>query len=440
MNKETFYRITAELKRILLGSEFDGHVYAVGGSVRDLVMGNEIKDIDLVVDLDNGGIRLAHWLDDNGWLHQKVVTYPTFGTAMFKLSGFPEHEIEAVYTRGEKYTKGSRNPETVFCSIQDDAFRRDLTINALYYNISNGEIVDFTGKGMDDIATHTIRVTNDNPDIVFTDDPLRILRVVRFASRYGWEIEKATYDSMVLNAGSLSIISQERKTAEFTNMLMCERVEYALALLNSVLGDDYGLVFGEQWPTVKCSFLQRAALVKDSEQDLCIRLGILFFWRDRDVVREILTHLKYPNVVIDEVLAIIDTDSLGELAEAVCNPSDWLSYVIAKHQYRCGDKDRFWRFLQVFRAERMMCIGDEYTVEGLLDRISDLTESRNLDMYAYKLPVDGDDIMELLGCGPCRMVKEVKDFLLDVAFQNPSLTREECIGLINDNFTKKTEL
>lgn len=431
MNRDTFYKITSELQHVLAGSEFEGHVYAVGGSVRDLVMGNPIKDIDLVVDLEEGGIRLANWLEGQGLLGQRVVTYPTFGTAMFRLASFPEHELEAVHTRGEKYTSGSRNPETCFCGIREDAFRRDLTINALYYNIASGEIMDFTGKGLDDIRDHVIRVTNDDPDVVFTDDPLRILRVVRFASRYNWEIEKQTRLSMRRNVESLSIISQERITAEYTSMLTCENAWYAMRLLDWLLCDKYRLLFGKyDWAAWGCVW-KTGEVIDDVPQDIVTRLGVVFGGAYRDVIAGVLRYMKYPNSVVDEVLAITDPDSIRDFTVAVNDTDGTVRYEAAKNQHRCGSRETYDRFLTVLWTHLIFWYGDRYTADGAIERVRELSDT--LDMYGYKLPVDGDDIMGILGCGPCRIVKDAKDALLDIAFMDPSLTRDGCVRYLEEN-------
>ena len=188
MDKKRFIDINKYVADAIAGTEFEGNVYAVGGSVRDYVMEQEIKDIDYVVSLPDGGIRLAEFLDNKCLTSTPVVKYERYGTAMVRLSEFPNENIEFVQTRSEKYSKDSRNPETEYGSIEEDALRRDLTINALYFNISTGKIVDPTGWGMFDIENHTIRTTTD-PDKVFEDDPLRILRVIRFAARFGWVME-----------------------------------------------------------------------------------------------------------------------------------------------------------------------------------------------------------------------------------------------------------
>ena len=186
MKHETYIKIKTYLSDLIRETEWEGHVYTVGGCVRDELMGSEIKDIDLCVSLPSGGVRFAEWLRDKGYTFKDVTVYPNYGTAMLHLKAFPEVELEFVQTRKEKYIdQTSRNPKTAFGTIEDDCMRRDLTINALYCNVSTGGIVDITGKGVEDIKNHIIRIPNA-PDVIYDDDPLRILRCIRFASRYGW--------------------------------------------------------------------------------------------------------------------------------------------------------------------------------------------------------------------------------------------------------------
>lgn len=157
MTREEFLDITGYIGCIIKGTPFEDHTYAVGGSVRDFYMGNDIKDIDLVIDLPDGGVNFANWCKEHGYT-SNVVLYETYGTAMFHLHQFPDEEIECVMTRGEKYLdNGSRNPTVEFADINEDAFRRDLTINALYYNVSTGEIIDPTGYGKRDIDNKICR-------------------------------------------------------------------------------------------------------------------------------------------------------------------------------------------------------------------------------------------------------------------------------------------
>ena len=144
MKLKTFHTVKNTLKEIIKGSPFEGHVYCVGGCVRDMLLHRPIKDIDLVVDLPNGGINLALWLKEKGHVLGSVVTYQHFGTAMFTLKKVHDVELESVQTRKEVYRDmESRNPETVFGTILEDSERRDFTYNALYLNVSDDTINDF---------------------------------------------------------------------------------------------------------------------------------------------------------------------------------------------------------------------------------------------------------------------------------------------------------
>ena len=155
MKQEEFKKIANYIGDIIKDTPWYQHIYIVGGSVRDFYMGNDIKDIDLVIDLPNGGVDFANWCKNQGYT-KTVVIYETYGTAAMKILN---QDIECVMTRGEKYLDdGTRNPTVEFADLKEDAFRRDLTINALYYNISTGEILDPTGYGIKDIENKIIRV------------------------------------------------------------------------------------------------------------------------------------------------------------------------------------------------------------------------------------------------------------------------------------------
>ena len=148
MKQEEFKKIANYIGDIIKDTPWYQHIYIVGGSVRDFYMGNDIKDIDLVIDLPHGGVDFANWCKEQGYT-KTVVIYETYGTAAMKILN---QDIECVMTRGEKYLDdGTRNPTVEFADLKEDAFRRDLTINALYYNVSTGEILDPTGYGMKDI-------------------------------------------------------------------------------------------------------------------------------------------------------------------------------------------------------------------------------------------------------------------------------------------------
>lgn len=218
-------------------SQFRGKVYIAGGAVRDEVMGKTSHDIDIVVAKRNGGIELAEWLYQKLRLSHRPVTYPKFGTAMLSLDGVTHNgveldgvEIEMVQTRAEKYDPNSRKPETTYGTIEQDVLRRDLTINSLLKDITTGEILDLTGKGLQDIKDGTIR-TPDDPNVIFDDDPLRILRAIRFTSRYDFHMTKEIQEAIIDNADRLKIVSKERIRDELGKILTGSNPETGLKLL-----------------------------------------------------------------------------------------------------------------------------------------------------------------------------------------------------------------
>ena len=234
MTTEHYHDILSYLHRLIDGTPWQGHLYAVGGCCRDEIIGCEIKDVDLAVSLPDGGIAFADWLYERGLAVKEPVRFPAFGTAMLRLTEFPNDEIEIVQTRAEKYTDStSRDPTVVFGSIESDCRRRDLTINALYYDITEQRVLDILGCSVDDIEHHIIR-TPDNPDTTFDDDPVRILRAVRLAARYDWYIDPDTYRGMKANVERLSIVKKERMQAEFDKMLNGPHPVKAMDMLRDI--------------------------------------------------------------------------------------------------------------------------------------------------------------------------------------------------------------
>ncbi len=239
MTDNTYHKILDYFRRISEGTQWDGHLYAVGGCVRDEILGAPIHDVDIAVDLPDGGVKFAIWLLRHKYLVEMPVLFRKFGTAKLRLRKFPEEEIEVVQTRAEKYTaKTSRCPEVVNGTIEEDCYRRDFTVNTLYRSIKTGEILDMTGRGIHDIREGIIRTPLD-PYETFDDDPVRILRCLRFAARFGWKIDDATMEALKASVDRLSIVSRERWSAEFRKMLFGRNVRESLGVLAEIGGLKY---------------------------------------------------------------------------------------------------------------------------------------------------------------------------------------------------------
>ena len=219
MTTKLYHIICEWLRDLIQGTPWEGHVFAVGGCCRDEMMGFEIKDLDLAVDLPNGGVRFARWLQKRRLTTGRPVFFLKYGTAKLRLRRFPDDEIELVQTRKEQYTKEtSRCPEVAFGTIEEDCYRRDFTVNSLYYDLTNRRMVDITGKGVSDMQAGRLRTPMD-PDETFNDDPVRILRGLRFANRFGWKLDREVFEALLRHIDRLTIVSRERVHSELCKML-----------------------------------------------------------------------------------------------------------------------------------------------------------------------------------------------------------------------------
>lgn len=200
--------------------------YVIGGFVRDLILKRPTTDIDVVI--VGSGIDLASEVARKlGGL--KVSVFKNFGTAMFRYKGM---DIEFVGARKESYQRNSRKPIVEDGTLEDDQNRRDFTINALALSLNEnsfGELVDPFG-GLKDLEEGVIRTPLD-PMVTFSDDPLRILRAIRFATQLGFRIEDKTYEGIVAQKDRLKIISMERVAEELNKMMMSERPSLGFKLL-----------------------------------------------------------------------------------------------------------------------------------------------------------------------------------------------------------------
>lgn len=467
MKREKFLEITNYIHNIIQDTEFEQHVYVVGGSVRDLIMEKEIKDIDLVIDLPQGGVRFANFCEQNG-LTGKVVIYETYGTAMFHFKKFPDDEIECVMTRGEKYIdSGSRNPVTEFAPIMEDASRRDLTINALYYNISKKKVEDLMGCGVQDIRNGVLRVpmemvSEQMVDQTFIDDPLRILRVLRFHTKLGFKISDETFNAMKRNVDRLSIITVERINTELCKILMSKNARQGIELINEIGAMKYVIPeleqciglgqnsyhFGDVWvhtmavlenhcnlfePDLICRL---AALLHDIGKIECRTVdehGRVHFYDHEfigsDVAKRILQRLKFDNKTIDEVCFIIRNHMRAKGFDNDCRKMKEKS--INKFMYTCGNEERFIRTCQVIEADNL-AHEKSHCITGQYARFVECVKTSK--MFGYRLPINGDDVINEFGIEPGPIIKEILKQVMNNVYSNPDISRESCLKLMKQAY------
>ena len=424
-------KIIKAISKSIKGTEYENKVFVVGGFVRDLIMGKDPKDIDLLIDGDinaGDGITFAEWFCKKENIFKKdsnPLVYGLYGTAMFQFMG---EKIECVAPRSEKYQNDSRNPIVSSCTLEDDCFRRDFTVNSLFINISNNELVDYSKNGLNDIKNKVIRSTS-NPDVIFNDDSLRILRMVRFASKLGFEIEDETLKGAIRHVDRLEIISKERIQDEFSKMITSDNPEFAIRLLFEI--GAYKYVFDKLMFESDSKYLaksipaafEKLKMQKDAEHNnLEINLAIVYAHLPNVVNR--MKYLKFSNDVIKKVCFYLELFDMIHF-------TNFTPASIRKVQYLAKSYDNLFNactiFVSVMKREK-----DIERAEKIINMTKKMIE-KGQAMFGYKLPVDGNDVMEILNINPSKNVKRYLNLLMDMAYVNPFITKKECETILKCN-------
>lgn len=444
------------------GTHFEGKVYVVGGLIRDSLLGLPLKtaDVDICVEMKNGGILFATYMAMKHRCYiegTNPVIFDNYGTAKFELykeEDFKNIEIECVQTRKEQYHKESRNPDVAYGTIEEDAKRRDLTINALYYNITTEKLHDYNNS-LDDLRNGVIRTPSD-PDIVFGDDPLRQLRVIRFSTRFGWDIEKNTWLGIIKNAPRISVVSQERITDEISKILLCEKPSvgirklYYCGLLHRVMPDIYDMTYAYESKNPMVTTFDHTMEVLDYVQPyLENRLAALFHDVGRivtekrkdinqdkfsaEVAESDLRSMKFPNYIIKGVeKAIIYHRYFNVYVDGVLPPDK----KIRKFLNLVGDDIS--PTVDLMNANNIHRTYDKKKRQ-VLDILNRIEELEDIDKATnVKLPINGADIMKEFKLKPSPLIGMLLEAVKEEYFENPNITKDEAFEIVEKKLVETT--
>ena len=328
---------SATALRALLGEMEEGldtRVCIVGGYVRDLVMGRPAdSDVDMVVERVSAELA-ANWLRQRWHRREPVVAFERYGTAQisFVISEEQRFTVEFVRARSEAYSRESRKPTVRAGTMEEDAIRRDFTVNTLLLD-SAGMISDPTGRGLDDIRAGLLRTPLD-PLLTFDEDPLRMFRAARFASQLGFTLESGVEAAMTQVAARIEIVSRERVRDELVKLLLGDAPSTGLRLLLSTgllaeavpeLAQLSGVEQGGYHPDDV--FEHTVMAVDMAPRDKLVRLAVLFhdigkpqtaqpspqgptFHRHQqvgaEISREVMRRLRFSGAEVDQVAALVE--------------------------------------------------------------------------------------------------------------------------------------
>jgi putative nucleotidyltransferase with HDIG domain len=450
---ERYISITDKIGLTAKENNFDA--YIVGGFVRDLFLNREPKDLDIMVcsksqieDARLSAINFSKIFVKKYNLHKPVV-FERFGTSKLFIDN---EEVEFVMPRKEYYESDSRNPDTSLGSLEQDALRRDFTINALFFRLSDMTILDFTSKGLDDIKNKTIRVTDPlNAKIIFNQDPLRILRAVRQSLQLGFSIESVTYEAMKASAKRIEIVSPERIRDELNKILIESNPSKAflmmddINLLQETLPEVARLKNLEQPAKYHINgvFMHSLKVLDRTRDNLALRMAALlhdigkfktykkdsdkiyFLGHDIESTKEaevILKRLKYPKDFIAKVCSVIKNHMYPKMYA-----TDWSDSVIRRFVKRCDSE--FDLIMEISKADYGK-INDENNLLELNKRIEDLKSKNTL--YLKEEMFSGKELMEIFNKPAGKWIQAVKNKIEELQIENPQITKDSAIEAIKD--------
>ncbi len=441
--------LEAPPEAVELGERFRlaGHeLYLVGGVVRDLLLGRPPGDLDFATDaLPRETTKVLR-----GWAEVVYLVGVKYGTVGARRR---ERIVEITTFREEVYAEEHRKPAVTFGkSVQTDLSRRDFTINAMAVRLPEGEFVDPFG-GVKDLAAKRLDTPLD-PEIAFSDDPLRMLRAARFVAQLEVAPSPRVVEAIRAMRGRLSIVSSERISDELSKLLLGARPSPGLELVVSTgLAEEFlpelPALRLEQDPVHRHKDVlhHTYAVIERCEPDLPLRLAALLHdvgkpatrqitpdgvqFHHHEVVgarmaRERLQALRYPAAVVEDVVKLVELHLRFHGYDA------WSDSAVRRYVRDAGPLlDRLNQLTRAdcttqnpFKAKQLAALQDD-----LEERIARLAEEENIE--AMRAPIDGEQVMEHLGIGPGPLVGRALAHLMELRLDRGPISEEEAYVLLD---------